>query len=207
MNKQRTALIVGISAWLIGLGVGMKVLLDFQVKPGASARAPATWPALSLVPRGNAEPTLVLIAHPRCPCTRATFGELARLVARARRPVAVRVVFAIPSGHDSSWIEAALWQGATAIPGVRIFLDQDGIEARRFGTSTSGQVLLYDDRGDLRFAGGITPGRGHAGDNAGSDAVLAMVNTRAGPASTTPVFGCALATPPSGTEPTPSCPK
>ena len=43
------------------------------------------------------------------------------------------------------------------------------------GATTSGHVLLYDAGGVLRFAGGITDGRGHEGDNAGLDAALALL--------------------------------
>ncbi len=43
------------------------------------------------------------------------------------------------------------------------------------GSSTSGQVLLYDPSGRLAFSGGITAARGHVGDNAGSDAIVGLV--------------------------------
>ena len=55
--------------------------------------------------------------------------------------------------------------------GWRCVLDPGGAEARRFGVATSGHVLLYDTRGDLIFSGGITPGRGEQGDNAGPGGV------------------------------------
>ena len=164
------------------------------------------WPASSRLPKRIGELTLLVIAHPRCSCTRATLGELARIMSRADHGLSACVVFALPAGRDSSWIEADLWRAASSIPGARVFVDQDGAEARRFGTATSGQTLLYDGRGRLRFAGGITPGRGHAGDNAGADAVVAAANAGtmtatarasdrdAGGRSETPVFGCALAT-------------
>ena len=58
------------------------------------------------------------------------------------------------------------WRSAAAIPGVTVHVDHDGGEARRFGAETSGFVVLYDAHGELLFAGGITTGRGQAGDNA-----------------------------------------
>ncbi len=58
--------------------------------------------------------------------------------------------------------------------------DDDGAEAKRFGAETSGQTLLYDERGTLAFSGGITGSRGHAGDNAGRASLLALINRRAG---------------------------
>ena len=61
---------------------------------------------------------------------------------------------------------------------------------------TSGQVLLYQPSGRLAFSGGITPARGHSGDNPGSDAVLSLVRREARQADGVPVtcrvFGCPL---------------
>jgi hypothetical protein len=70
--------------------------------------------------------------------------------------------------------------------------DHDGVEARRFGAATSGQVILYDARGTLLFSGGITPARGHSGDSTGRDAILALLIDGSSEASETPVFGCSL---------------
>jgi hypothetical protein len=70
--------------------------------------------------------------------------------------------------------------------------DDRGVEAERFGTSTSGQTLLYSADGRLLFSGGITGSRGHAGDNEGRDGLVALL-TRAGSGRTrASVFGCPL---------------
>ena len=61
--------------------------------------------------------------------------------------------------------------------------------------------------GQLLFAGGITAGRGHASDNAGSDAVVALaVHGGGSHPSVTPVYGCEIATPSVEAEGS-SCPK
>jgi hypothetical protein len=44
----------------------------------------------------------------------------------------------------------------------------------------------------LLFQGGITASRGHEGENAGENAIVAIVNGRAAPQNKTLVFGCAL---------------
>jgi len=190
-----------VVTWALLVAFGMKALLDYQVRPGAAAQAPATWPAASAIARTAGTPTLVLLAHPRCPCTRATLGELERLVADTRGALDVTVLFVIPRGFERAWAHADLWQRAAAIPGVRLVEDPEGREARRFGAFTSGQALLYDAQGHLSFAGGITPGRGHEGDNAGRDAIVARVLRRGTAVAQradaepyeTPVYGCALA--------------
>jgi hypothetical protein len=59
--------------------------------------------------------------------------------------------------------------------------------------ATSGQVLLYDASGRLRFRGGIRPSRGHEGDNTGRRALEALLlGDGAAPPLSTAVFGCPL---------------
>jgi len=65
-------------------------------------------------------------------------------------------------------------------------------EAKRFGAETSGQTLLYDERGTLAFSGGITGSRGHAGDNAGRASLLALINRSDADRRGSSVFGCPL---------------
>jgi hypothetical protein len=188
---------VATAIWLVAAGVGMKVVLDYQVAPGVAARPPEVWPVASEIPRTDGKFSLLLIAHPQCPCTRATLEELAGIIARTDGRLQASVLFVVPPGRDASWAETDLWRTASSLPGVHVALDRDGIESRRFGIATSGQVLLYDPGGRLLFAGGITPGRGHVGDNAGREAVEAALALDR-PATNriavdTPVFGCALA--------------
>ncbi len=204
---------LGLLAALVWLGVtlgGLKWLLDYQSRPGTPAHPPAIWPASSTLVHDPRRATLLLLAHPHCPCTRATLSELERLMGAAGDHVRCEVVFVIPPGRDSTWALTDQWRSASHIPGVRVVNDPDGREARRFGASTSGQALLYGADGRLEFSGGITPGRGHAGDNAGRDAILLAVLGDPGgatvPASaptplfgksalgltSTPVFGCPL---------------
>jgi hypothetical protein len=83
-----------------------------------------------------------------------------------------------------------LWETAAAVPGVRVVRD-DGAEAWRFGARVSGQVMVYDHAGRLQFSGGITGARGHEGDNAGRDAIEALLAGRPHAASAF-VFGCLL---------------
>ena len=84
-----------------------------------------------------------------------------------------------------------------------------GAEANLFGAATSGQTMVYDPGGRLRFSGGITAARGHYGDNVGVSAIARLIDTpefsgRAGTvhrnkpvvvASTNAVYGCPLFAP------------
>ena len=77
------------------------------------------------------------------------------------------------------------------IPGVRAVRDESGLEARRFGVQTSGQVLVYGASGALLYSGGATGSRGKVGENAGRAAILDALSTGRAAASK-PVFGCEL---------------
>ncbi len=147
---------------------------------GAADPPPLRWPAESAIPRLPDTATVVLFAHPDCPCTRASLAELAAVADTAQARAVISVVFA---DHDSG--------GAAGVPGAHAVVDHDGDEARRFGARTSGFVVVYDATGARRFAGGITAERGHVGDNIGRHAVLDAIFARPGE-STHPVFGCAL---------------
>lgn len=173
----------------------MKWLLDYQERAGSPAMAPRIWPDSSLVPRAAQGATLLAFAHPRCACTRATLTELARLMAHTRGRLAAHLLFVVPRGLPAAWAQADLWRTAHSIPGLDVVTDTGGVEARRFGVKASGQMLLYDPDGHLLFAGGITPGRGHEGDNAGADAIEQLAAQQPAERTTTPVFGCELDTP------------
>ena len=180
-----------LALWALVVAAGMFVLVRYSLGPGHPAHAPAVWPAGSHIPRTAGRPALVMIAHPKCACTRASIGELAVLMTHCGDQVSASVLFVRPPGTSHEWNETDLRRSAEAIPGVRVLTDEGEREATLFGALTSGQVLLYDGAGRLRFSGGITDGRGHAGDNPGRAAVEQLLHGRPG-ASTSPVFGCYL---------------
>ncbi|HLJ54935.1 MAG TPA: hypothetical protein VKT77_07830 [Chthonomonadaceae bacterium] len=179
--------------WLAAIAAGMRTLMAYEATPGVPARSGETaWPQGAAFRPAAGRPTLVVFAHPRCPCTRATIAELDSLMARLRGRLDVVVLFYRPARFPRVWEHTDLWRSAAAIPGVSVATDVDGVEARRFGAATSGQALLYDAAGRVAFRGGITPVRGEPGENAGSRAIAQVVEgARTGPA-VAPVFGCAI---------------
>jgi hypothetical protein len=186
---NRTALCV---AWLAMVGAGFIVLSNYQSASGSVGRTPSDWPPKTRVALDQKRDTLIMFAHPQCPCTRASIEELNRLLARCHSGVAAQVWFYKPAGFSEDWTRSSLWRSAAAIPGVTVKEDPDGAQARLFGAETSGFVLLYDSHGQLRFKGGITGSRGHAGDNAGEDAVVLLLTGRETGLKQTPVYGCSL---------------
>lgn len=185
------AILVGAS-WLVATGFGFSSLWSYASAPGDPGDPPATWPSDSIVSRHSERPTLLMLAHPRCPCTRASIRELDRLMAQCKDRLSAHVLFYKPAGATADWAKTDLWDHASAIPGVEVLCDDGGQEARRFGSFTSGQVVVYDCAGALLFHGGITAGRGHSGDNFGRAAIVDLVSGAMVDRAETPVYGCPL---------------
>jgi hypothetical protein len=182
---------VGV-VWILALTVGMRAMLNYENGPAEAGEPPAQWPTDSRVPRVPGLPTVVVFAHPKCPCTDATIGELSILMTRLQGRASAVVIFVRPANSPDDWEKTGLWRSAGAIPGAKVFSDPGGMEARRFGAQASGQTILYDTAGRMRFSGGITASRGHSGDNAGRSAIVSLVTTGAATTERTSVFGCSL---------------
>jgi hypothetical protein len=102
------------------------------------------------------------------------------------------VVFLRPPGVGADWDSSDLWRRASAIPGVMVVRDDEGVEAARFRASTSGATVLYDVEGHLLFSGGLTSARGHEGDSAGLERIRSLLRTGKADRSDAPVYGCSL---------------
>jgi hypothetical protein len=195
-RRLRTLLLGAIGLlWLVTVGDGLRTMLNYEDGPAASGASPRTWPAKSGIQRIPGLPTLVVMAHPRCPCTKATVGELAILMAGLQHRVSATVMFVRPDGVPEKWEETGLWDDARQIPGVTVMNDPGGMEAARFGALASGQTMLYDASGNLQFSGGITASRGHSGDNAGRSTIAELVLKGQAERKETPVYGCSLHNP------------
>jgi hypothetical protein len=183
-------------AWAGSVFFGMAGMVRYQMTPTVAAAAnvqvPRRWPDRCALVRDAGKFTLVMALHPQCPCSQASVQELAELRARTGDRLSIVVMFIVPAGAPADWLDTILWKRANDVPGVRVIADHDGTESRRFGATTSGQVALYDPRGNLRFTGGITDGRGHQGDNAGLEAIVDLMHDRMPHIDTTPVYGCSL---------------
>jgi hypothetical protein len=176
---------------LAALAAGGRLLLGYQSDPGAAAAAAPAWPEGCPIRPEAGRATVLLFAHPRCPCTRASLDELAWLLARSEGRADAWAVFVVPAGAPPGWERGSAWGAAEAVPRLRTWADLGGAEARRFGAATSGQVMVYGEDGRLAFSGGVTAGRGHRGGNPGRDAALAAIRGRA-QRGARPVFGCPL---------------
>jgi len=184
-------LITAALLWTVTVGAMFRAIRAFEATPGRAANPLAVWPAESHIPRAAGEWRLVMLIHPHCSCSRASISELQRVIEKSPASLQTYVVVYRPKDFPAGWEKTDVFVSASHLPRTHILLDQDGHEASIFHGFTSGQTYLYDGDGKLRFSGGITLLRGHAGFNSGSAEVMQIANTRSGTA-THPVFGCAI---------------
>src|SRR4029079_14053071 len=115
-----------------------------------NAVAPAKWPGSKLVKLAPGHSTLVMFVHPLCSCTRASLAELESVLQQSDGRVSAWIMVLHPGGTSDEWQRSSTLDSARHLPGVHLVMDTDGAEADRFGAATSGQVVLYDARGQLQ---------------------------------------------------------
>ena len=194
-KRSKRFILAAGALWLLAVGGGTAMLWKYASTSGVSGNVPSQWPQESSIRPSKGLAALVMLAHPKCPCTRASIGELAWIMTHAQNKTRAYVLFLKPVGFPDDWEKTDLWQSASAIPGVTALADSNGLEAKRFNVQTSGHTILYDAEGKLVFSGGITAARGHSGDNAGRDAIVSFLNDGKKPQSQAPVFGCSIVNP------------
>ena len=178
--------------WLAAVSWPLSKLISFDTTEGAGGASITTWPRDSglRIDLPSSRHTLLLFLHARCTCSRASVHELAQIVGQGRQRLNVHVILYRPPVGTAG--EEELWAQARAIPGVTVHWDEGGTEARRFGSFTSGDALLWSPRGELLYRGGITASRGHIGDSPGRRAILSLLQTGTAATARAPVFGCPI---------------
>jgi hypothetical protein len=197
MNRRPVVTAVLILAgviWAGTVGAMYRTMRRFETTPGRAAAALPSWPRASRIVPASDRWTLVMLIHPHCGCSRASVEELSGIIEKAGPSLQTYVLVYRPAGFRSGWENTDVLEAAARLPGARLVTDVDGREAQRFGGFTSGQTFLYDREGRLRFSGGITSLRGHAGLNRGSLDIVEIVRLRREQGEH-PVYGCAIVTP------------
>lgn len=194
-NKSAHLLLLGAAAWLLLALTGTIVLTGYSNTAGAVANTIPPLPEALSARMATGRHTLFIFVHPKCPCSRASISELARLMTACHEHLDAHAYFFQPADQPNSWSHTGLWEATERIPRVTVAQDIDGWNARSLQIGTSGEVLLYGPQGDLVFHGGITSARGHEGDNIGRTAVEQIVLQQQSDHSATPVFGCSILAP------------
>lgn len=193
MKRRLIAIVLFAAAalWAGTIAGAYRAVRRFETTPGRAAHAPATWPATLRMPLNENGATLVMLIHPRCSCSRASISELQAILDKspALRPY---VLVYRPADAKPGWEQTETVLAASRLRRTTVVIDENGRQSRRFGGFTSGQTFVYDRAGRLRFSGGITSLRGHAGINRGRTDVIRIANSGSGD-GTHPVFGCSIA--------------
>ena len=195
-TPQKTLLVCAVSAWLLLALFALGWTEKTDGLAGRAAHPPVRLQTvhlqkLALAALDPSKPTLIMLVHPQCPCSRASLTELNRLAALRPNKANLCVLFLRPAGCPEAFADTDLRRQAQAIPGALVATDDKGDAARRFGAATSGETVLYAADGRLLFHGGLTGSRGHEGDNPGLSAVTAWLRGEAAPAAA-PVYGCPM---------------
>lgn len=192
MHRNITCYLIWGIVWLAIVGTGFSLLMNYENTPGKTLSLSQVWPEHSRIQPDKRKPTLVMLVHPQCPCSRASVSELAELIDKFKGQVKVYMLFYKPSGFDANWGKTDLWSSAKRIQGATLVEDINGEEAKRFHANISGQILFYNHRKQLLFNGGITSARGQTGESAGR-AALEKLLTKGQPWHLElPVFGCPI---------------
>src|SRR5258706_2856559 len=111
---------VFLAACLAGLVAGLAVLWRFEQTPGRSATIEAAWPAASRLVSDPRSPTLVMFAHPRCACTRASLANLRALIGPFTGRLVAYVAFMRPHEAGPEWLETGTLAHRSSIPDVAV---------------------------------------------------------------------------------------
>lgn len=187
----RAVLVTAAIVWASTVVAALQAIRRFESTPGLAADAHVMWPAASGVARASDASTLVMLIHPHCSCSRASIKELGEIIDKSPRSMQTWVLVYRPSDAKAGWEDTDVYRAAHLLRRAHVRIDVDGAEAKRFGGFTSGQTFLYDRDGQLRFTGGVTSLRGHAGMNRGRADVIRIANATATKGAH-PVFGCAI---------------
>ena len=180
---------IAVSVWGLLLACGTGYLAAHGARAGEAGATPVAWP--EGIERSGDAWTVLLAAHPRCPCTRASAEELIGALAGAGEAYELIVLAYRPSGDDA-FADTGVIRRLGGLAHARVEDDPDGTIAAGFGALTSGHAAVYDPGGRLRFSGGLTPSRAHVGPNTGAGAVRSLLRGGEAPAARAPVYGCPL---------------
>lgn len=192
MTRSRRLGSVLVAVWAALVSGGTIAVARYKGAPGEASNPDSEWPQVSSVRPSAGVANLVMMAHPKCACTRASLGELAKLMTDLNGKVKATVLVLKPAGTEPGFADTDIVARAREIQGVEVVLDEGGREAERFHAKTSGDTVLYSAEGKLLFHGGITQARGHMGDNAGRRRITELVRNQVSDRTDAPVFGCPL---------------
>ena len=196
-RRRASVTLVVLGAWATAVMGGWCWLISYGAQTNAPVGLPVNaWPESSQIRFCEGRWNLVLFAHPKCACTKATVREMHRLIVNLNREgdhrVEVKVLVSTPAYPSAEWTQTSLLQQIHDLPSATVQFDRGGHQSRKFAVNTSGTVMLFGPDRNLRFRGGITIARGHEGDSVGQGSIRALVSGRHSAITDAPAFGCTL---------------
>jgi hypothetical protein len=184
---------VWITVWIMLIAAGFAALYVYAETPEQVVASPLDRLYFASGDEQDSDDwRLIMAIHPQCPCSLASTSELQRLLARVGNQTRCTVLVYRPQNAKPQWANTHLTHQLRSTPGVEIEFDDDAMRATELGIATSGAVVLFDADGRLRFQGGITPSRGHEGDNPGTRAVQRLIQQGESAIDFFPAYGCRL---------------
>lgn len=137
-------------------------------------------------------PRAYLFLHPKCACSYASLTEFKNILPLMKGKALVKVFFTKPKGMSEETFKSDLWNEAQKIKGIQLMMDDGGEEHKKFGVTTSGEFILYNERGEKVFHGGLTPSRGHMGLSKGQIFIKEWFTGKKLARDIANVYGCGL---------------
>lgn len=178
--------------WIACAATAYAHLARFENTPGIEDPTPLEWPMNSAIALEEDRATILMTVNPHCECSRESLAQLLKSLGESESNAALILLFVTPQRQKEAITTLPLWKEASLLPRARLIQDFDGREAKLFGANTSGHVIAYSPDGKLRFSGGMTAARGHAGDSVGSRALTDFLKNGVASRSSAPTFGCHL---------------
>ncbi|MDB5347281.1 MAG: hypothetical protein JWP89_5658 [Schlesneria sp.] len=207
VTRESVSLTLVVLGWFAAVAGGLLYFNNYETTPGSTRPSPDRWPTAGAVPFSQGKVNLVVFAHPRCPCTRASLAELKSLLKDCPAPVSTHILFWVPPNASSPWTTSDLWEQARAIADVQLVADEGGQQAHCFGATTSGHLMIFAPDGTRLYSGGLTNGRGRVGNDSGLAAIRTLIIQQQPLPAETAVFGCPLFNSPSSENGTELCQK
>jgi hypothetical protein len=200
VTRESVRVNLAVLGWLLMLAGGLLYFNKYETTPGSTRPSSDRWPTNGSVAFSPGKVNLVVFAHPRCPCTRASLAELKSLLKDCPATVSTHILFWVPPNASSAWTTSALWKQAGAIADVHLVADKGGQQADCFGATTSGHLMIFAPDGTRIYSGGLTNGRGRLGNDSGLAAIRTLIIQQQPLPAETAVYGCPLFNSPSSSE-------
>ncbi|HEY9787355.1 MAG TPA: hypothetical protein V6D17_18340 [Candidatus Obscuribacterales bacterium] len=154
--------------WIAAIFWGHIYLFQYEAMPSFAGTIRRVWPSDSQLSLVGGSPNMVMFVHPDCPAATASVTQLQQLMERSRSKICANVVVELGEASESAWMRSSLHKALVSAKSLKFIQDFEGHECALFGPTHSGQLLIYDGRGVLRFSGGIIQqgGKHHFNRNA-----------------------------------------